>query len=91
MARLVGFSGIPVPLPDEEIDALREKLNLRVRAEPYPYLQAGRRVRVKTGPLEGFEGILIKRKHNYRIVVSIDLIMRSIAAEVDISDVEPAR
>ncbi len=91
VARLVGFNGSPAPLPDAEIEALREKLNRQVRAEPHPYLQAGRRVRVRTGPLEGFEGILVRRKHKYRIVVSIDLIMRSIAAEVDLADVEPAR
>jgi transcription antitermination factor NusG len=91
VARLVGFNGSPVSLPDAEIEALREKLNHRVRAEPHPYLQAGRRVRVRRGPLEGFEGILVRRKHKFRIVVSIDLIMRSIAAEVDIADVEPAR
>jgi transcription antitermination factor NusG len=91
VARLVGFNGSPVALPDAEIDALREKLNRRVRAEPHAYLQAGRRVRVKTGPLEGFEGILVRRKHKYRIVVSISLIMRSIAVEVDLADVEPAR
>ncbi len=77
-------------MPDAEINALREKLNRQVRAEPHPYLQAGRRVRVRTGPLEGFEGILVRRKHKYRIVVSIDLIMRSITAEVDLADVEPA-
>jgi transcription antitermination factor NusG len=91
VARLVGFNGSPVPLPDAEIEALREKLNRQVRAEPHPYLQAGRRVRVRRGPLEGFEGILVRRKHKFRIVVSIDLILRSIAAEVDIADVEPAR
>ena len=91
VAKLVGFNGSPAPLPDSEIEALRAKLNRQVRAEPHPYLQAGRRVRVRTGPLEGFEGILVRRKHKYRIVVSIDLIMRSIAAEVDLADVEPAR
>jgi transcription antitermination factor NusG len=90
IARLVGFNGNPVPLPDAEIDALRQKLNRQVHAEPHPYLQVGRRVRVRTGPLEGFEGILVRRKQKYRIVVSIDLIMRSIAAEVDIADVESA-
>ena len=91
VAKLVGFNGSPVPLPDAEIDALREKLNRQVRAQPHPYLQAGRRVRVRAGPLEGFEGILVRRKHKYRIVVSIALIMRSIAAEVDLADVESVR
>ena len=90
VASLVGFGGSPVALPDAEIEALREKLNRHIRVEPHPYLQVGRRVRVKTGPLEGFEGILVRRKHKYRIVVSIDLIARSIAAEVDIADIEPA-
>jgi transcription antitermination factor NusG len=68
---------------------LRQKLNRQFHAQPHPYLQVGRRVRVLRGPLEGFEGILIRRQQKYRIVVSIDLIVRSIAAEVDIADVGP--
>mgnify|MGYP001492307548 CR=1 FL=1 len=88
-ARLVGFNGNPIPLQDSEIDSLRQKLDGAVRAEPHPYLQIGRRVRVLNGTLAGLEGILIRKKQNYRIVLSIDTIMRSIAAEVDVADVEP--
>jgi transcription antitermination factor NusG len=90
LARLVGFSGSPVPLEKAEIEALREKLNRKFSAEPHPYLQIGRRVRVHRGPLEGLEGILVRKQNKFRIVVSIDLIMRSIAAELDIADVAPA-
>jgi transcription antitermination factor NusG len=90
VSRLVGFNGSPVPLEDAEIDALREKLSRKVNAQPHAYLQIGRRVRVRSGPLEGFEGILVRKQQKYRIVVSIDLIMRSIAAEVDIRDVVTA-
>ena len=69
---------------------MREKLNRKFSAEPHPYLQIGKRVRVHRGPLEGLEGILVRKQNKCRIVVSIDLIMRSIAAEVDIADVAPA-
>jgi transcription antitermination factor NusG len=88
VARLVGFNGQPAPLQDSEVDALRRKLNGQIRAAPHPFLQIGRRVRVKKGPLEGFEGFLVRQKQKYRIVLSIDTIMRSIAAEVDLADVE---
>jgi transcription antitermination factor NusG len=87
-ARLVSFNGNPEPLEDAEIDALRQTLGGQVRVEPHPYSQIGQRVRVKAGTLAGLEGILVKKKNEYRIVLSIDLIMRSIAAEVDIADVE---
>lgn len=90
-ARLVSSNGAPVPLPDSEIEALRRKLNGEVVVEPHPYLRIGRRVRVRNGTLAGFEGILIRKKQKYRLVLSIDTIMRSVAAEVDIADVEPMR
>jgi transcription antitermination factor NusG len=60
-----------------------------VHAEPHSFLTAGRRVRIKAGPLEGREGILIRRKAKFRLVLSIDLIFRSIAVDVDVADVEP--
>jgi transcription antitermination factor NusG len=52
-------------------------------------LKVGRRVRVKYGPLAGAQGILVRRKDKFRVVLSIDLIMRSVAVEVDEADVEP--
>jgi len=60
-------------------------------AEPHPYLTVGRRVRILGGPLQGLEGILLRKKGNLRVVLSIDLIMRSIVVDVDMADVEPAR
>src|SRR6266851_8884853 len=61
VAKLVGFNGTPTALPEEEIAALRTSLACGVRAEPHPYLTAGRRVRIKAGPLTGLEGILLRR------------------------------
>lgn len=85
---LVGFNGHPSALPDNDVEALRNGLDARLRAEPHPYLIVGRRVRIKHGPLEGAEGILVRRKGAFRVVLSIDLIARSAAVEVDETDVE---
>lgn len=89
VVRLVSFRGTPAALPEGEIEALRERLTSAVRAEPCAYLRVGRRVRVKYGPLTGMEGILLRRKSQCRIVLSINFIMRSIALEVNQEDVEP--
>ncbi len=87
--RLVSFNGQPAALPEAEIDGLRERLSRAATVEPHPYLRVGRRVRVCAGPMEGLEGIVVRRKERCRVVFSLDLIMRSVAVEVDESDVEP--
>lgn len=89
VSRLVGFGGTPAALPEEEIEALRASLVSGVRAEPHPFLTVGRRVRVKSGPLAGITGILLRRKGKLRVVISIDLIQRSVAVDADAADVEP--
>jgi transcription antitermination factor NusG len=91
VAHLVGFDGTPAPLPDEEIDALRASLENGVWAEPLPYLNVGRRVRLRSGPLAGMQGILLQRKGRFRLVISIELIQRSVAVDVDVADVEAAQ
>ena len=89
VASLVGFGGIPTPLPEAEIAALKAGLEAGLRAEPHPYLQVGRRVRVIAGPLVGLEGILIRKKNEFRFVISLDLIQRSILLDVEATSVEP--
>jgi len=89
VVRFVSFNGHPAPLPDAEIEALVNGLAKGIRAEPHPYLKVGHRVRVKYGPLAGTQGILVRRKDKFRVVLSIDLIMRSVAVEVDEADVDP--
>jgi transcription termination/antitermination protein NusG len=91
VARLVGFDGKPAALPDEEIGALRTSLGSAIQAEPHPYLTAGRRVRMRSGPLAGMEGVLLRRKGSFRLVISIELIQRSVAVDADAADVEPIR
>ena len=89
VARLVGFNGPPTPLADEEIESLRRALADGLRAEPHPFLKAGRRVRITTGLLSGHEGILKRWKGGLRVVLTIELIERSISVEVDSSSVTP--
>lgn len=87
--RLVSFNGQPAPLAETEIEGLRQRLHSGGRVQPHPYLRVGRRVRVHSGPMQGLEGIIVRKKDSCRVVFSIDLIMRSVAVEVDESEVEP--
>jgi transcription antitermination factor NusG len=87
--RFVMFQGQPAPVADSDVRALEKSMTTGLGAQPHPYLRDGRRVRVKSGPLVGAEGIVIRRKERFRLVLSIDLIMRSVVVEVDESDVEP--
>jgi transcription antitermination factor NusG len=89
VARLIGFGGLPTALPDQEMEAMRNGLQRQLLLEPHPYLTIGRRVRLKSGPFVGLEGILVRRKGLLRLVLSLDLIQRSVAVEVDASEVEP--
>jgi transcription antitermination factor NusG len=90
VVKLVGCNGQPTALADAEIEGLRKALTVGVRAEPHPRLTVGRRVQISSGPLEGRQGILLRKKGSVRVVLSIDLIMRSIVVDVDVADVEPA-
>jgi transcription antitermination factor NusG len=87
VVRLVGFNNVVAALPTEDIETLRNGLLRSAYAEPHPYLTMGRRVRFVRGPFEGLVGILVRRKARLRVVVSIELIRRSVAMDVDVADV----
>jgi len=89
VVRFVTFQGKPAALPEGEIEALRNGLEGQLRAEQHPYLKIGRKVEVVHGPLTGASGILSRKKDKCRVVLSLDLIMRSVAVEVDAADVRP--
>lgn len=80
---VVGFAGRPAVVPDEEIEAVRLMTGSGLAVGPWPYLRVGQRVRIEAGPLHGLEGILIQVKDAWRVVVSVELLQRSVAAEVD--------
>lgn len=89
VVRLVGFDGTPAALDDEDIESLRRALSAGVKAAPHPYLTVGRRVRITGGPLAGREGILLRRKGPARVVISIDLIQRSVLLDLNADMLEP--
>ena len=76
-------------IPDAEIHAIRKAVDVSSRIEPHPFLKCGDRVRVIRGSLEGVEGILVRKKNVYRLVLSVDMMAQSVAVEIDASDVEP--
>ncbi len=85
---VVGQGQVAAALPDGEIESLRNGLR-SLKFEPYPYLIAGERVRIQAGPMAGLEGILLRMKNDFRVVLTLDLIQRSVAVEVDALDVAP--
>ena len=91
VVQLVGSSGVPLALPQAEIETIRDALTKGLQAHPHPYLKVGSRVRISSGPLQGLQGILLRKKGKVRLVVSVDLIMRSIAIDIDVSEVEPTK
>lgn len=76
-------------IPDTEIQAIRRVTNVCLDVEPHPFLHCGQRVRVAHGTLEGIEGILIRKKSLYRLVLSVNMLAQSVAVEIDAADVEP--
>jgi transcription elongation factor/antiterminator RfaH len=85
----VTFDGVPAPIPTHEIDTIRRLVESELPCNPHPYLKIGRRIRVRSGPLEGCEGILTRKKGLTRLVLSVTLLQQSVSAEVDADAVEP--
>jgi transcription antitermination factor NusG len=85
VVQVVGNGRIAIPVPDVEIEALQVAVSSGVQAQPWPYLKAGELVRVNYGHLSGLEGILVNFKGNHRVVLSVTLLQRSLALEVDLS------
>jgi len=79
----VGLGKTPLPIEDAEIDAIRAATRAGLSVEPWPYLQAGQRVRIDDGPLAGVEGIYVTDSKQERIVVSVNLLKRSVAVAIE--------
>lgn len=88
---VVGRGRIPVPVEDSEVEAVQRMVTAGARVEPWPYLEVGQRVRIEDGALCGIEGVLTSFKGSQRIVVSISLLRRSVALEIDRSAVSPVQ
>ena len=89
---VVGTGRMPIPVEESEIEAIQRMVSTGMHVEPCPYLEVGQRVRIEDGALSGVEGVLTSFKGSQRIVVSISLLRRSVALEIDrcaVSAVQP--
>jgi len=80
---VVGFGGGPIPVDDNEIDTIKKLLSSNLPLAPWPFPKVGQRVQIEGGCLRGLEGILLKMKDHWRVIVSIQLLRRSVAVEID--------
>lgn len=87
--QVVGVGKSPVAVDDAEIAAIQTIVQSGLPREPWPFLQVGQKVRITCGPLSAFEGILLNLKGNHRLVLSVSLLRRSVAVEVDSAWVAP--
>jgi transcription antitermination factor NusG len=86
---IVAVAKHPAPVDEAEIAAVRTLVSSGCKSQPWPYVQIGQRVRIEYGSLCGLEGILQSFKGSHRIVISVSLLQRSIAAEIDSAWVTP--
>jgi transcription antitermination factor NusG len=86
---VVSRGRIPLPVDESEIAGIQTVISSGLHAEPWPYLEVGQRIRIEKDALAGLEGILVQFKGNHRIVVSVSLLQRSVALEVDRTCVTP--
>lgn len=87
---LVGTRGVGTPIPDEQIDSVRVLISGPTPWEPHPFLKVGQRIRIRSGALDGMEGILVSRNGDKSLVVSIDAIQRSLAVQLQGYELEAA-
>ena len=87
IVRIVTFGGRPHPIPDEEIEALQQIVRGNREYSAYPYLNVGQKVQVISGPLTGVSGTITQFKNRDRLVISLEVIMKSVSVEIDESEV----
>src|SRR5580698_7631701 len=86
---IVSVGRVPAAVSDAEIDAIRTVVDSKVYAEPWPFLKIGQTVKIHSGSLSGLEGILLRVKNTWRLVISVTLLERSVAVEIDAAYVSP--
>ena len=89
VVEIVSVAKTPIPIPEAEIDAVRLVLQTGAHCGPWPLLKAGQMVRIERGPLAGLEGVLLQLKNRYRLVISVSILQRGVAVEVDLDSIRP--
>jgi transcription antitermination factor NusG len=89
--QIVGYSRVPIPVDEDEINAIQTMVAAGLPTQPWPFLQVGDRVHIERGPLRGLEGILLEVRGAQRLVLSVTLLQRSVAVEIDSTSVKSLR
>lgn len=89
VVEIVGSGSRGEPIPDAEVNAIRVLVDSSLAYDAHPYLQEGMAVRVIRGPLEGVQGLLLRKAKRFRLVVAVHLIRQAAAVELDAADVMP--
>lgn len=85
---IISSGSRPLPVSDSYIKWLREGLRHK-KIEPHPYMTAGTKVRIRSGVMAGMEGVLLRKKNDLRVVLTLDMIMKSVTVEIEMEDIEP--
>jgi transcription antitermination factor NusG len=89
VAQIVGFGKVPHPVDEAEIGAIQALVSSGLASQPWPFLQSGDKVHIERGPLRGLEGVLLEVRGAQRLVLSVTLLQRSVAVEIDPVFVRP--
>jgi transcription antitermination factor NusG len=89
--QVVGYSRQPIPVEETEIEAIQALVASGIPSQPWPFLEVGEKVRIQSGPLRGREGILVAFKGTYRLILSVALLQRSVAVEIEAALVKSDR
>jgi len=90
VVRIIGKTSTELyAIPESQIDAVHKMVESDRLISGHPYIKEGSRVRVKAGPLQGIEGILVERRGRHRLIISVDMLQQSVSAEISMDEVEP--
>ena len=90
VVKILGNEVGPMPVPETQIDSIKKLMDGKAAVSPFPYLKEGQLIRVVDGPLKGCEGFLVKiKEQKEKLVISIDLLRRSISVEIESASIEP--
>jgi len=89
VVQILGINGQASPIPDDQIEAVRQLVTSTLPCDPHPYLREGMEVEVVHGPLAGVRGILVRKGDRARLVLAIHLIQQAASVELDAADVRP--
>src|SRR5262245_39203372 len=86
---IVGQGKLPLAIPDQEISAVQRIVNSGMNYGPWASLAAGQRVRVRYGPLQGLDGVVLEMRNSYHLIISVTLLSRSVSVTIDRDSIVP--